>query len=377
MATDNSTIIGVFDRYSTAEQAARKLAETGIPQEAIQIRSEMKTEAAGRSRFGDEGDSGGGISGFFRRIFGADTPDEHLNRLTDQYSDVIGRGGALVCVSAGSAQVDQAVEVMNQYGAIDVDDETGSTRTMDEDDRSTGTVNVNERGASSRIGTSDAGSQREQSGASGDRRAIPVIEEELQVGKRVIRRGGVRVYSQVIEQPVEEEIALREEHVHVERRPVDRPVTAEDESSLREQSFEVTETAEEPVVSKRSRVKEEVVVGKDATERKEKVRDTVRHTEVKVEQMSEPQTATATNYSDDFRRDFQTNYAASGGDYSTMQPAYEYGYAMANDPRYKGKSWNDVESQLKTDYLRRSPNSTWDKTKGAVRYGWERVTGQR
>jgi len=354
MATHSSTIIGVFNRYATAEQAARKLTEVGIPQDAVQIKSEMKTQTAGGSRMGDEADSGGGISGFFRRLFGADTPEDHVTHLTKQYSDVIDRGGAVVCVTATEADVSRAVDVLNQYGAIDIDEQSGKAETS---------------------AIRETSSQRQYSGGTAGGTTIPVVEEELQVGKRVVRRGGVRIYSQTVEQPVEEEVALREEHVHVERRPVDRPATAADESTSRQQSFEVTETAEEPIVNKQRRVKEEVLVRKDATERKETIRDSVRRTEVNVEQMAE--SGAAQKYTDDFRRDYEANYASSGVDYAAIQPAYEYGYTTASDPRYRGKSWSDVEPELRTDYLRRSPNSTWDKVKGAVRYGWEKVTARR
>jgi hypothetical protein len=48
-------------------------------------------------------------------------------------------------------------------------------------------------------------------------------------------------------------------------------------------TVEMTETAEEAVVSKTAHVTEEVVVSKDSDERVEKVRDTVRHTEVEVD----------------------------------------------------------------------------------------------
>jgi uncharacterized protein (TIGR02271 family) len=114
---------------------------------------------------------------------------------------------------------------------------------------------------------------------------IPVVEEELQVGKREVERGGVRVESRVEEKPVSQEVNLREERVHVERRPVDRPVT-EDDKAFREGSFEVTERAEVPVVAKTERVVEEVVVGKQVEEHTETVRDTVRRTDVEVHEVN-------------------------------------------------------------------------------------------
>jgi uncharacterized protein (TIGR02271 family) len=114
---------------------------------------------------------------------------------------------------------------------------------------------------------------------------IPVVEEELQVGKREVERGGVRVESRVEEKPVTEQVQLREERVHVERRPVDRPVTDAD-AAFREGTLEVTERAEEAVVGKTARVVEEVVVGKHVEERTETVSDTVRRTDVDVQEVS-------------------------------------------------------------------------------------------
>ena len=62
-------------------------------------------------------------------------------------------------------------------------------------------------------------------------------------------------------------------------------MTEADLRNMRDQSFEVTETAEEAVVEKSARVVEEVMVSKDATERTEHISDTVRRTEVEVEQV--------------------------------------------------------------------------------------------
>jgi len=118
--------------------------------------------------------------------------------------------------------------------------------------------------------------------------AIPVVEEELQVGKREVERGGVRVRTEVQERPVEEKVNLREEHVRVERRPVDRPASEADINRARQGgTIEVREKAEQPVVQKQARVVEEVVVGKEATQRTETVRDTVRRTDVDVEETND------------------------------------------------------------------------------------------
>ena len=128
---------------------------------------------------------------------------------------------------------------------------------------------------------------------------IPIVEEQLRVGKRQVNQGRVRVRSYVVETPVSEQVSLREEHVHVERRPVDRPGQAT--RTYRERTIEAEERAEEAVVSKETRVKEELVIRRDVEERTETVSDTVRRTEVEVEDERSSRDAEAgtTNSTDD------------------------------------------------------------------------------
>ena len=114
---------------------------------------------------------------------------------------------------------------------------------------------------------------------------IPIAEEELHVGKREVNRGRVRLHSRVVERPVQEQVSLREEHVEVERRPVSGTTQAGAISGdpFQERTIEVEERGEEAVVSKEARVVEEVVVRKEADQRTETISDTVRKTEVDVE----------------------------------------------------------------------------------------------
>jgi hypothetical protein len=81
-------------------------------------------------------------------------------------------------------------------------------------------------------------------------------------------------------------------------------------------------------------------------------------------------------YQADCRRDYETKYARSGARWDSMEPAYQYGHRMAADPRYRGRSWSEVESDMRASYAREHPNSNWDSVKDAIRYGWERVSGR-
>jgi len=120
--------------------------------------------------------------------------------------------------------------------------------------------------------------------AKGDLR-LQVVEERLRVGKRQVEQGGVRVSRQVSDRPVQTQVQLREEHVEVVRRPVDRTATAADLATMKDNTVEVLAKAEVPVVAKQARVVEEVVVKRDVKERRETVHETVRQTDVEVEEI--------------------------------------------------------------------------------------------
>jgi uncharacterized protein (TIGR02271 family) len=99
----------------------------------------------------------------------------------------------------------------------------------------------------------------------------------------MVDQGHVRVRVYTVEHPTQEGVTLREERVAVERRPVDRPASGMPGEAFQDRTIDVTTHREEPVISKEARLKEEVVVHKEADQRTETVRDNVRHTEVEVE----------------------------------------------------------------------------------------------
>ena len=72
--------------------------------------------------------------------------------------------------------------------------------------------------------------------------------------------------------------------MRVERRVVDRPVTAADADAFEETVIDVPLRRETVDVQKQARVAEEVVVGKEAVQRTERVADTVRKEEVFVDE---------------------------------------------------------------------------------------------
>ena len=210
--------------------------------------------------------------------------------------------------------------------------------------------------------------------AAGEQQKLEVVEEELKVGKREVEGGTIRVHTRVTERPVQEQVNLREEHVTVERHPVDRPADPADVTAFQEATLELQERHEEAVVSKTAKVVEEVVVGKEASERTETVQDTVRRKDVEVEGVTATQGYDA--YATRFRNSYDTNYASSGGTWEEYSPAYRYGYDLANDTRYRDYDWDRLEAEARTDWETKNPD-TWERFKANVREAWDEVRGRR
>jgi uncharacterized protein (TIGR02271 family) len=116
----------------------------------------------------------------------------------------------------------------------------------------------------------------------GGEEVIPLAEEQLTVGKRLVNRGTTHIRRFVVETPVEENVTLHSERVSIDRRPASAGARVED-ADFTDRTIEVAESDEEAVVGKTARVKEEVVVHKEATDRVETVRDTVRRQDVEIE----------------------------------------------------------------------------------------------
>lgn len=203
---------------------------------------------------------------------------------------------------------------------------------------------------------------------------IPVVREDVQVGKRAVKAGGVRVYSRLVADKVHESMDLREERARVERRPVDRPASEADLRALGERSIEVEETVERPVVQKTARVVEEVVVGKEVRQKRADIDETVRRTEVDVQQLGGDDRSPAyADFEQDFRSDFSTRYGSTGKRYEDIEPAYRFGHSLAGDERYTGRRWEDVEADARSDWDRSNSGSAWQDIKDAVRHAWERA----
>src|SRR3954454_14202872 len=177
-----TSVISAFDR-ETAGRVVQELVRAGFPDRDVAVL---------------EGDGDEIEREVVARGFGRDDARE--------FAEAAGRGKRLVAAEVPEAQVERAVAIMDRH------ESGGSDR---------------ERGA-------------------GREEVVPVVEEELSVGKRKVATGGVRVTSRVVERPVQRTVHLREEHVEAERKRSDRVLSPEEaEAAFEDRTVEMTGTAEE------------------------------------------------------------------------------------------------------------------------------------
>lgn len=352
--------VALFDQLENARGACNLLQSKGFERSSIHLISNAQ----------DRGMSA-------REIY--DTLIGHGVPATDAgiYAEGVQRGGSLVYLRTDDRRAEEAADVMARFSFVDIDERSEmwkregwggfdlESKAFEEDEVSEEFIET--RTVESRV--------REEPL---DAAVFEEAEEELLVGKREVDVGGVRVKSYVTETPVDEDVLLRDEHINVERRNVDRPLR-DDANVFEEREMEFRERHEEPMVSKTARVTEEVVVSKDVDEHVETIHDTLRQQNVKIEHID------ASTYSDnarlqgfdsDFRSHFNQNFSSSKEyGYDDYAIGYRYGASLGSDPQNRGKDWDSVSTRAQTQWDERN-KGTWDKFKDSVRYGWQKVRGE-
>lgn len=329
-----NTIVGLFEDRMQAQRARLALEAASIPATDIVLNDEDPQDTAASRQ---------GLWESLKETFGFGDDRSY-------YEEGLRRGHALLSVRVDDARVGQVEDMLSEHGALNIDERAQQWR----DSGWKGPAPRTEGAAT---------------GASvGETETMPVVEEELRVGKRGVRGGRVRVYREVTEAPAQETIRLRDEAVHVERRPADRPATGEP-GLFQNETIEMMESREEPVVTKQARVVEEVDVRKDVRERDETIRDTVRRSDVRVEREG---AADAADDETDFRQHWTTHYGTGSVPYEQYGPAYRFGSQFTTGRNVESADWTQIEPEARRSWEARS-QGTWDQMKDAVRYSWERA----
>ena len=282
-------IVAIFDTDGAADAAARDLEAAGIPASEIRRYRPSSEDGMTADEAARSATSGSTSGGFWAWLMGdepsTDTSYSYYPRDAERYVQSARAGNAVLSVVLQDvSQIHQVVTILDTHHPLEMDEDMDET----DDDlsaaakppRSAGLA-ATEFPSSSGTATPVVENPQSPSAASGTEEVIPLAEEQLEVGKRVVDRGVTRVRRYVVERPVEQDVTLRGQRVTIERR---RPIetTSAPGQAFEERVVEVHETEEVPVVAKTARVVEEVAIRKEETERTETVRDTVRREDVEV-----------------------------------------------------------------------------------------------
>ena len=222
-------------------------------------------------------------------------------------------------------------------------------------------------GASADHGDAGGARRRDETVApdDGDVR-VPVHEERLEVDKQERQTGEVRVNTTVTAEQQTVPVELMREEVHVEQVDIaDRPATEADlAGAFQEGTIRVPVRGEEAVARKATVVTGEVVIDKTRTTETEQISDTVRRERVAVDEDYDRARAA-------YAQDLATRPGAPTPEEG--EPYFRTGYAAAIDARNAGKSFEEVEPELRQ---RAGPTdeSAWERLKREVREGF---TGAR
>lgn len=278
MSGSNRSVSAMFDSVSDAHRAVDRLKAAGLPSSSIRM---VEGSAAGAGATRDPNAD----KGFWDSLSDFFFPEE--DRYT--YAEGLSRGSCLVTASnLNSTDYETALDILDDDGTVDLGEREASWRSegwggYESSAYAAGGV----PGSTGSAGYEEAGHAEMRPHHEGEHRemgrdeSIPVVEERLSVGKRDISHGRVRVRAYTVEEPVSETVNLQDERVELERRPVDR--AAHDSEDFRDRTLEAEEHREEAVVAKEARVVEEIGLRKVSDSHQETVSDTVRHTEVEVE----------------------------------------------------------------------------------------------
>ena len=321
-------VTAFFDSRADAEAAIDRIVATGVSRSDIRMVEGRDSGAATTTHHEERG--------FFEALGDFFMPDEDRAA----YAEGLNRGGYLVSLNTTAGNRDAILDILDDEGTVDMDAREESWRSEgwssehampamgtgmgssagmgagmgDRSAISTGMAGSMDERADTTMAAADLGSMddsvaggmrtgsmgRDSLAGSGDE-TLQVMEERLRVGKREVDHGRVRVRSYVVEEPVEEQVSLHSERVHIERRPVDRAVEGGFDA-FQDRTIEATEMSEEAVVSKQARVTEEISLGKTVDDRTETVRDTVRRTEVEIDDARSDADATGSRLETDETR---------------------------------------------------------------------------
>ena len=207
------TVTAMFETRASAEKAGQALvSELGVDRAMIRINPGTDTTDTE-----DDNTCPYAEKGFFVSLMNLSV--SHEDRVA--YAEGMRRGNIQLSAQLDERLVDRASDILERAGAINLDEQDATWR-------KSGWAGYDAAAHSTMRSAASTGMTGAAGVRGGPGETLKVVEERLTIGKRAVEGGRVRVRSYIVEQPVEEQVTLHEERIHVERRPVNRAATAAD-----------------------------------------------------------------------------------------------------------------------------------------------------
>lgn len=178
-----STLIGIFEKRPDAERARSELLRAGFADDEVDLRTgidDRAWRAPDDPRNHDdqtESSIGETVADWFRSLFGVDDDDD-----VDIYTEAMRRGDSVVTVRTGDGdRLDRASDILDACGSIDIDQQAHDWQA---------------EGWERASATSGA--------RAGETRKSAVRDERSRVGKRIVGRRRLRVYTHTVDEPAQE-----------------------------------------------------------------------------------------------------------------------------------------------------------------------------
>jgi stress response protein YsnF len=268
-------IVTLYDTAEHADAAKRSLESAGFaPSEISLINS--KTLGVAGDKLNEPG--------LWHRLFGRDIKEYEAT----VYGRSVAAGGVVLTIRVPEAEASRAMSILNAHRAVDLSKRAEQEGLMGAIPAALTSKPATEQTPPTTTTTTPTPTTVAAGAASGEE-VLALAEEQINVGKRLVQGGTTRIRRFVTETPVEAQVTLHEEHARVLRR------ASADPNFIRnidwtDKTIEITETAEEPVVTKSVHITEEVVIQREGSDHVKTLRDKVRRQQVEVERVAEPVT---------------------------------------------------------------------------------------
>src|SRR5215469_17900757 len=261
-------IVTLYDTADHAEAARRNLEAAGFPGREISMITSKSLSLTGDQLR---------EPGLWHRLFGRDIQPYEATL----YGRAVDAGGVVLTVRVPETDVAKATAILNAHQSVDLlkrAEQQGLLTATTEKVSAVGSVPV------THAVTPPTATRPIAETAAGEE-ILALAEEQLNVGKRVIQGGATRIRRFVVETPVEAQVTLHEEHARIVRRAIADPNYVRN-IDWTDKTIEITETAEEPVITKSAHVAEEVLIQREGSDQVKTVRDKVRRQQVEVDRVT-------------------------------------------------------------------------------------------